>query len=268
MKTRALPIRAAAAALSATLLYLTLSGCASAPPPPARKATVSAKVPVVAPLPETREAQEKGGVEIAVVPSSYAAATKQRYSVSPKSPGLGSMIGASLMTAGNSRNLLYVEETLTPFLSVEPGRLQFSVRVNNKLSRVFRGQGAVVQFNVGGKLVPFGETDYAEVLNGIVPPRNENTFTIRGPRLDAIPDKSTIGIFLYDVVTQTDVAGNVVEKQNYEWYFDYALKTVEAQADVKVSEAYMDAAGYQMALMKAQKRAVDDPDGPAWPTAR
>jgi hypothetical protein len=249
-------------ALSAGLLasLAAWSGCASAPPAPTPKTTISARIPVVAPLPETKEAQEKGGVEIAVVPAAYAPVTKQKYSVAQKAPGFGRMLGASLATGGNSQNLIYVEESYTPFLAVEPGRLQFTVRVNNKLSRVFRGQGAVVQFNLAGKLVPFGDTDYAEMINGIVPPRNENTFTIKGPRLDALPEKGTIGIFLYDVVTQTDVAGNVIEKQNYEWYFDYSLKTVEAQAEVKAGETYMDAAAFQMALLKARKRAVDDPD--------
>lgn len=255
------PFRAAYP-VGAFLISAFLSSCASAPPPPIPKTTVSANVPVISVLPETKEAQEKGGVEIAIVPVSYSTAVRQKYSVTPKSPGMGSMLGAAMLTGGKSSALVYVEETTTPFLDVTPGRLQFTVRVNNKLSRVFRGQGAVVQFNVAGKLVPFGETDYAEVLNGIVPPRNENTFNIKGPKLETIPDKGTIGIFLYDVVTQTDTAGNVIEKQNYEWFFDYAVKKVEAQGERQKNEAFMEPGLYQQALIKARKRAMDDPDPP------
>lgn len=264
MKNTSMLYRAAilTAGLLSTFGISAFVGCVSAPPPPVPKTTISAKVPGISPMAETKEAQEKGGVEIAIVPATYATATKQKYSVTPKSPGFGSMLGASIATGGKSANLIYVEETIIPFLEVVPGRLQFTVRVNNKLSRVFRGQGAVVQFNVAGKLVPFGETDYAEIINGIVPPRNENTFLIKGPRLDAIPDKGTIGIFLYDVITQTDVAGNVTEKQNYEWYFDYSVRFVEAQAEARKSEVFMEPSQYEHALIMARKRSMDDPDTP------
>lgn len=262
--------------LLAASLVFSFVGCVSAPPPPVPKMTISARLPVISVIPDgvspnglggeqvrkttTEESKEKGGVEITIVPVLYKAAVKEKYEVQTSSPGLGHIIGASLVTAGNSRNLIFVTETITPFLAIEPGRLQFTVRVNNKLARVFRGQGAVVQFNVGGKLIPFDRIDYKNFLNGIVPPRNESEFVISGPAFDMMPDKGTIGIFLYDVVTATDVAGNVTEKQNYEWYFDYSTKVVEEQAAVRAGQTYMDAGRYQQALMKAKKRSVDEPD--------
>ena len=39
-----------------------------------------------------------------------------------------------------------------------------------------------------------------------------------------LQDKGTISIFLYDVVTATDVAGNTTEKQNYTWDFSYTMQ--------------------------------------------
>lgn len=235
------------------------SGCATPPPAPPPVVAISARVPVIVPLPETKESQEKGGVEIAVVPASYATTVKKKYSVTPKSAGLGSMVGASLVTGGKSDQLIYVEEVVTPFLAVSPARLEFVVRVNNKLARVFRGQGAVVQFNVGGKLVPFGDTDYLEVLAGIVPPRNEASFVIRGPRLDTIPDKTTVGILLYDVVTQTDVTGTVTEKQNFEWFFDLSMKTVEDRAEIRRGDVFMQPDQFQRALILARQPSMDTP---------
>jgi hypothetical protein len=88
--------------------------------------------------------------------------------------------------------------------------------------------------------IPFGNIDYEEFLNGIVPPRNEAEFTIYGPTLDLLPDKGTIGIFLYDVVTATDVAGNTTQKQNYEWYFDCQAKTEEATGEVRTTQGFID----------------------------
>jgi hypothetical protein len=103
---------------------------------------------------------------------------------------------------------------------------------------------------VGGKLIPFDNVDYKEFLNGIVPPRNETEFTIYGPTLDAVPDNSTIGIFLYDVVTATDAAGNATEKQNYEWYFSYAIHVVEEPAERRTEQGFMDAVAYHQAVMQ------------------
>ena len=42
-----------------------------------------------------------------------------------------------------------------------------------------------------------------------------------------------MGLFFYDVVTKTDNAGNVTEKQNFEWFYDYSvqLKEEEVQLD-------------------------------------
>ncbi|MBI5769809.1 MAG: hypothetical protein HZA93_18680 [Verrucomicrobia bacterium] len=255
-----------AAHLSAGLLCTIVAsffvGCESAPPPPRPTTTITAKVPAVTALPETKEAQEKGGLEIAVVPALYKTTKKEKYSVRPVDPNFGAMLGASIVTGGKSANLVYVEEAATPFLDVEPHRLQFTVRINNKLSRVFRGQGAVVQFNVGGKLIPFDKIDYKEFVNGIVPPRNESEFTIYGPSLDFLPEKGTVGIYFFDVVTATDVAGNVTERQNYEWYFDLRTKEVHEDAEARQARRYMEIPEYQRALLMQKKRSMDDPDGP------
>ena len=150
---------------------------------------------------------------------------------------------------------MYVEQTTTPYLEPQPSRLQFTVRVNNKLARVFRGQGAVVQFNVGGKLIPFDKVDYKEFLNGIVPPRNETEFTIYGPTLDYLPEKGTIGIFLYDVVTATDTAGVVTDKQNYEWYFSYTTQTAQESAEVNTKRGFVGIVEFQQEVLREQAEA-------------
>ena len=51
-----------------------------------------------------------------------------------------------------------------------------------------------------------------------------------------IPDPTTVGLFLYDVVTNTDAAGNVTEKQNFEWYFSYRGQLVEKEFEVRRPE--------------------------------
>ncbi len=56
--------------------------------------------------------------------------------------------------------------------------------------------------------------------------------TIVGPPVGSIPSPCTIGIFLYDVVTKMDQAGNITDKQNYEWYFSYQTQAVDRQTEI------------------------------------
>lgn len=227
------------------LAIIVLAGCQAVPPPAPQQMTISCTIPTITTLPETKESQEKGGVEIAIVPTLYKTAKKSRVTLKQVNPPL-----VAVLVGGDVKNKVYTEETTTSFLQPDPARLQFTVRVNNKLSRVFRGQGAVVQINVAGKMIPFGNTDYKEFIEGIVPPRNEAEFTIYGPTMDMLPEKGTIGIFLYDVVTATDVAGNVTDKQNYEWYFSYETTKKEETADIQTKQGFMDVMAYQLELQQ------------------
>ena len=229
-----------------------LTGCV-APQRTPNYTTIKAKVPSISALAETKESQEKGGIEIAVVPAAYTATAKTRVTVERAQPPT---IAVLLVPSTETKDQVFVEERTTPYLAVEPGRLQFTVRVNNKLSRVFRGQGAVVQFNVGGKMIPFDRIDYKEFLSGIVPPRNEASFSIMGPPLELLPDQGQIGVFLYDVVTATDAAGNVTEKQNFEWYFDYTTKPIEQQAEFQVNRGYVDSTAFQLHQLQLQQQSL------------
>jgi hypothetical protein len=47
-----------------------------------------------------------------------------------------------------------------------------------------------------------------------------------------LEDRSTIGVFLFDVVTRTDDAGDVTEKQNSEWFFNYTPQLEETTGPV------------------------------------
>ena len=150
----------------------------------------------------------------------------------------------------NNQTQVVVEQATIPSLIAAPGRVEFTVKIHNQLNRVFHGQGAVVQFNVDGKLIPFNNTDYKEFSGGIVPPLNDGDLKIDGPPLDILKDKGTITIFLYDVVTATDVAGNTTEKQNYTWDFSYTMQTSTDTAAAQRTRGIMDVGRYQQILVQ------------------
>jgi hypothetical protein len=240
------------------LVLFTLFGCQAPTPPPPQMVTVTTNIPAINASPETIQSQEKGGVEIAVTPALYKSTLKHKYSIAQENPNVGGILVMSIASGGNSQSLVYIREQSTPVLTVEPDHLCFSIHINNKLSRVFRGQGTVVQFNVCGKLIPFGNTNFKELVNCIIPPRNESDFLIYGPSLSEIPDKGIIAIYLYDVVTATDVAGNITEKQNYEWYFEYSLNEDKQTVKLESGNRFVTAAEFQKLILFSRKKYMED----------
>ena len=135
--------------------------------------------------------------------------------------GLAEAIGPQ-----NDQPRMYVEWVKETALTVSPDRVTFLVKINNKLPRVFRGTGTVVQFNVGGKLQAVSQEGYEPLTGIIVPPRTEQQIQITGPPVSSLSASNPlIGLFFYDVVTNISDAGVVTEKQNYEWYFTYTLES-------------------------------------------
>lgn len=195
-----------------------------------------------------KQTQSKGGLDITVVPAIYKTVHSDRTTVNQVECDAGTQIILGLnggLTGNSTQGKVYVETVTTPLLMVEPSRLLFTIKIHNQLNRVFHGQGAVVQFNVDGKLIPFNNTDYKEFSGGIVPPLNDGDLAIYGPPLDSLKDKGTISIFLYDVVTATDVAGNTTEKQNYTWDFTYTMQATTETGELKKSRGLMPIGEYQ-----------------------
>jgi len=190
---------------------------------PAKPTPLVSLVPILEPLPETKLKQTKGGVEITVFPVQYSTTIKQNQTANQIDPPL-----FALIPRGATR---YYEVDTKPVITTTPDQLVFRVTINNLLPRVFRGAGAIVHFMLDGKALTSSAENYAELSQLIIPPRQAAEFQVYGVKLSDLPDapqsKATLGIFLYDVVTKVDQAGNIVEKQNFEWYFNFSMDRKE-----------------------------------------
>jgi hypothetical protein len=217
---------------AAMALAAVVSGCVpvhQGPPPPPPKQSVSVQKPVMTSLAETKELQEKGGLQISVVPGPFTLIEDSRTEKRVISTGTQRTYGGGQVT---DTPVQTVEITKTPLLRLSPDHVRFVVKINNKLQRVFRGDGMVVRFNVAGKEVPVDQHGYTDLVHVIVTPRGEEQVVIDGPMLANIPANSTIALNLYDVVIDADKAGNVAEKQNFEWLYSYSTQTVEREMPV------------------------------------
>ena len=214
-------------------LLVALSGCETyeVVPQATPTRTVQCVFPVINPLPQTKELQTKGGINISLAPSTFVCSDAVDARSVEVVPDITERVSYGL-SGGKVEYSRLIETTSNPVAKVDPARMAFRVKINNQMPRVFRGAGTVVLYNFGGKNTSISSQDYAELSNVIVPPRTEQEITIYGPAFETIPNNTTLGIFLYDVVTKTDAAGNITDKQNFEWFYNYQLQTKESVREI------------------------------------
>jgi len=204
-------------------LLFTCCGMIPVETAPAKPTLLVGMTPTIESLSETELTQTKGGIRITVSPVLYATEVRMKESQRQVAPPL-----LSLAPKGASG---YYEIVTRPEIVTSPDKLIFRITINNLLPRVFRGEGAIVQFTMGGKVLSVGAESYSELSQVIIAPRQQSEFQIYGPELSSMPNptqpKTTLGILIYDVVTKVDKAGNITEKQNFEWFFNYSTEKQE-----------------------------------------
>ena len=150
---------------------LVLAGCGTPPQSVAPSIIkVIAKVPVITPLPQTAATQNKGDLEISITPTSYSATRTTNTTRVNSEPTFQEGVLLGMMPAADRARMSIFVETQSPAMLVDPDRLSFTVKINNKMPRVFRGAGTVVQFNAAGQTQDVDQTGYGEMLKAIVPP--------------------------------------------------------------------------------------------------
>ncbi len=202
---------------------LAQGGKAPAPPPQPTVVTVPMTVPSLAPAPETKTTQTKGGVRITAETDEFTADVVPVRIDTQFEPGFKEMFKYHC-TPGQP--IAYFEHSYKPEVVSKPRNLIIHLKIDNQMPRVFRGAGALVQFNVAGKAIHVNPEGYGDFINAIVPPRSSQSVDIVGPEIASLPPQATIGVFLYDVVTKMDAAGNITEKQDFEWYYSLQSQSV------------------------------------------
>lgn len=206
-----------------SLTAFVLFGCvmpqSEAPPAPARTGNIS--VPVVTITDAAKQSQEKDGIRISVAP--YPFSTKQ--TVRHEYRRLPSLLIVNQQFPGEVRDL--------PIHQLTPSTIHFKVKINNNLERIIRLAGTVVVFQVGGKNLPVDKAGYQDFLNGIILPRQEVEFEVAGPAASGIPDNTPMALLLYDMVTETDQAGNPTKRSNFDWFF--TISREQKPVDLTVS---------------------------------
>ena len=206
---------------------LALSGCEmmnQPAPQPAPTTTLEYKLPILTPVEPTKQDQEKEGIRISVA----------GYSYIPKRVVHRQFKRVPSILIVNNQYPVQVREI--PSLVVSPKEVRFKVKIYNRLERVLRLAGAVVQFQVAGKTIAVNRAGYNDFLNGIILPRQEGEYEVSGPDLATLPDNATIAFFIYDIVTETDAAGNATKRSNFEFIYSLSKQTKTEDAQIGVRQ--------------------------------
>lgn len=194
---------------------------------PAASTTVSYNLPVLAPVDPAKQNQVTDGLHISVSPATYRAqpVSRREYRRTLALLVVDGQYPAQMRT--------------TPGLTVAPRDVRFKVTISNPLPHVLRLSDTLVQFQVDGQNVDVPRSSYEGFLSGFIPPRGQKEFEIGGPDLSTVPAGKTIGLFLYDVVTQTDGAGNATKKSNFEFYYTLSFQSKTETLPVTVKEVHV-----------------------------
>ncbi|MEO0228187.1 MAG: hypothetical protein ABIL70_09090 [candidate division WOR-3 bacterium] len=183
---------------------------------------VSYTVPEILPVDSAQQMQERSGIKISITPVAFSAERKIKATYEQK---------PTLLVINDQYNF---DKREIPYYDVSPETLIFKLKLYNNLGHVFRPAGTVVSFLVDGKMVALDKAGYENFLSAIILPRQEQEYEIIGPPIATLPDSCTIAFLLFDMITQTDAAGNPTEKTNFEWYYTYRAKKVTVADTVKV----------------------------------
>ena len=220
----------------------TLIGCTpvATAPEPTREVDVGADVPLVQPASQTAETQHQGGVTITVAPTRFDTVGRTACVYRFPPTGLASLLvtppnGANVQTHQRFVEVQYHDIDPFPVGSgptTGPANLVFLVTIRNGMNRVFRGAGAVVQYNLDSHVQAVEQSSYLEFLNVLIPPNNQAQVSISGPALTSLRDGATFGLFLYDVVTGIDNAGTVTKRDNFEWFFRVTRQQIRLKSSL------------------------------------
>ncbi len=197
---------------------------------PEKEVTIESLVPEVILSSETPAIQERSGVKVVVSLDTF----KCEIAHEPKSEKIGESPDGRYQ---------YFDDIKEPHLVVTPKIVSFHVTVHNQMSHILRLAGSVISFQMDGKQITLQKEGYKDFMDGIIIPRSAGEYTIQGPPLTALPqgkDQIAIALLIYDVVVETDAAGNATKRENFQWFYTCSLKKVEQKAQLTAERRKVD----------------------------
>ena len=221
------------AMIAATLGCFTL-GCATTPTvvlPQTSRCTQPLLTPVQQPT-----MQQHGDIVISVVPDPPRCEDLVAVSYEATDPP-GNLAGIASALAGDEGEQFFERvEARGLYLQEAYG---FNVNIVNQSPRVFRGEGMAILYQIDGLDSAVDNSSYSDLLSTTVLPGQQRQVRVSDLDPTRLTDGATIGLYLYDVVTERNDAGVPTVRSNFEWFFavrDDSVSGLGSQTTCVVSE--------------------------------
>jgi hypothetical protein len=86
---------------------------------------------------------------------------------------------------------------------------------------------------VDGIMYHIPEASLTDWYAGMIIKNGEFNYKIAGPKFNNLSNAKLVYLFINDVPTVMDEAGNIQKRENFEWYFECKKQNVEKQAEKK-----------------------------------
>lgn len=186
--------------------------------------TLQIQIPSIEIDRKTVQLQQKGGIVVSceVVPHSVEfnhSTGRDIFYSDPSSPGFD-----------------IFEVRNTPVAEIYPNNLQFKIKVRNNQDRLLKLWEVPIILNVNNIQTNLTGTQLEEWNGAKIAKGFEHEFTIHGPKLSGFKNLNSIYIAAHDIPVLYDKAGNITEKQNFEWIYNVKMETVSKTG--KITYAY------------------------------
>lgn len=111
---------------------------------------------------------------------------------------------------------------------------------------------------VDGEIERVEEYRYEELVANLLPPRQRQQVPVKVTTADRLPEQGIVELFLFDIVTAIDSAGNVTERQNFDWTFRVTHERRAVRTVTGLRTHWWVPNAEAKAIVRAQRRGEDD----------
>jgi len=182
--------------------------------------TLSYELPTITPTNGTIQTQKKGGVLITceVIPFNVSELNKEKRDIfyaDPKLPGY---------------DIFQVKNT--PIAVIQPESFIINIKIKNNQERILKIRETAMLMQIDGVTYNMPESDIKEWYAAMVIKNAEFSYRIKGPNIKNLNGAKLLYLFINDVPTEMDAAGNIKKRENFEWYFECKMQPIQKQTKI------------------------------------
>ncbi len=183
----------------------------------------SYELPVLKAVEKTKQDQIKGGVMVSCEITPFEATKimneeKEIVTADPNKPGydiykVGTRIG----------------------YDVSPDVIWFNIRIKNNQDRILKLKDVAIVMLIDGVAYNIPEDAKLEWVGGMLVKGFEKTQKIKGPRISGLGTDKVVYVSINDVPTVYSPGGEILKKENFEWYYQVTRQQIKKQEMMQYS---------------------------------